>query len=253
MNRREFFTASALLLTACASEDDYTRIVREVAKEEYEKLQMHRKIREIESIKKIVDSMVLLNTTTRYKIPSKDDLEHELISPAIGVVYKDFLLTVDHAVSVYTIKEQSDTKVKEIKIDKHKEITTTSSGVPLETIVRDKENDIAVFRVPYNYDGRRYPFELGDSDKTEVGQEVLFIGNPNVLGFSVREGIIASKVFIHSHVKHPGFYVSITPVPGDSGGLVVDRNTFSLLGLNSKTITGQGYMVPINLFKPYLK
>lgn len=226
---------ASLFLSAC-SKDYYRQILTEF----YQK----QKLKEANHIQRAFESIVMLETETEYKLEDKVD---KTTRRGMGVVYDNYVLTVDHIVSQYGLQIQSPFGVMEIDFEKLKE-TTTLDGKVLEEIVNEKEKDIAVFKLPPNLIRNSYPFSLGDTDKLQYGQEILLIGNPALSGFNVREGIVSRKV------ENNRFAISANIVPGDSGTIVVDRNTFELLGLNAQKWYNEIAVArPINLYKPYLK
>ena len=101
---------------------------------------------------------------------------------------------------------------------------------------------------------------LGDSDKTVVGQSVYAIGNPIGYEFqrTVTSGIISGKdrtikleengqeVYMEDLIQ-----TDATINPGNSGGPLIN-NSGEVIGINSVKITsaeGIGFAVPINSVK----
>lgn len=228
MNRRQFLGVSATALVCSACTQEYYRgILAELYKQD--------KLREAESLQKIIDSCVYPETT----IVFTDDGEEKIKQlKGIGIVFDKYLITVAH---ITTAPRQIRELIKIVKEE------TLLNGERLEEIVKDADKDIAVFKLPKDYKGQRYPFELGDSDKVGYGQEILVIGNPALEGINVREGIVSSKS------KNGEFSISPQVTNGDSGSATVDRHTFALLGLNRIIRYNVAYAVGINEFKRYLK
>ncbi|MCP4683636.1 MAG: trypsin-like serine protease, partial [Desulfobacterales bacterium] len=79
-------------------------------------------------------------------------------------------------------------------VEKADEISVKLSDdteVPAEIIGRDPKTDLALIRI--KTDRPLSPLPLGDSDKLEVGDWVLAIGNPYSLGNTVTSGIVSAK------------------------------------------------------------
>ena len=224
----------SLLLTGCYKIE--LSNFREISKQYYSEIQQ----KELDSIEKAIESFVFMHTKTTDK--SGQVYEQD----GFGVAYERFILTLNHIVSQDEIVTPTPFGRMTYYIDKEKE-ETTLGGVTIESIVKDKEKDIAVFRLPYAYRGESYPFGLGDSDKIRYTQEILLIGNPAYAGFNVREGIVSGKV------QDGMFAVSANISGGDSGTITVDRHTFQILGINAERHYETIAKVrAINLFKPYL-
>ena len=227
---------TTLFLSACGK-NYHIQLLKE--------LHQQGKAREVEAIRRILESYVTLKTTTIYK--GEEDKSVEKSWEGMGIVYGNNVITLDHVVSIYSVREQiTPYMYVESPIEKIKEETKLNDAT-LEAKVKDQKTDIAVFKLPTDYKGAKFPFELGDSDKVEYGQEVLLIGNPHGEGYNVREGIVSNKI------KNGIFNISALVELGDSGTGTVDRNTFALLGLNAQkwwsAVTG---VKSINLYKPYL-
>jgi Do/DeqQ family serine protease len=116
---------------------------------------------------------------------------------------------------------------------------------------RDPDTDIAVLKV--DVQGlRALPF--GDSDKLEVGDFVLAIGNPFGLGQTVTSGIVSalgrSGLGIEGYEDFIQTDASINP--GNSGGALVNLRG-ELIGINTAILApgggniGIGFAVPINM------
>jgi serine protease Do len=135
----------------------------------------------------------------------------------------------------------------EIKVALADEKTVLNAKV----VGKDPQTDIAVLKVE---NGKLPAITLGDSDKVEVGDLVLAIGNPFGVGQTVTAGIVSAKgrggMGIVDYEDFIQTDASINP--GNSGGALVDAEG-RLVGINTAILSrsggnqGVGFAVPINL------
>ena len=115
----------------------------------------------------------------------------------------------------------------------------------------DPATDVAVLKIQAE---NLVAVPFGDSDKSEVGDFVLAIGNPFGLGQTVTSGIVSAVG--RSGLGIEGYEDLIqtdAPInPGNSGGALVDLNG-RLIGINTAILSpsggnvGIGFAVPINM------
>ncbi len=122
-------------------------------------------------------------------------------------------------------------------------------------IGRDPERDIAVLRV----DAHDLPCaEMADSDKLQVGESVVAIGNPMGLGSSVSAGIISALnrrnlQIDDAHNLEGAIQTDAAINRGNSGGALANVNG-QLIGINTAILSsgtsggsiGLGFALPIN-------
>jgi serine protease Do len=117
----------------------------------------------------------------------------------------------------------------------------------------DPRTDLAVIKI----EGKDFPAaKLGDSDKIEVGEWVLAVGNPFELQNTVTAGIISARG--RSNVglaDYEDFIQTDAAVnPGNSGGPLVNLDG-EVIGINTAIATqtggnmGIGFAIPINMAK----
>jgi serine protease Do len=114
----------------------------------------------------------------------------------------------------------------------------------------DPQTDVALVKV----DADNLPaLTLADSDKVEVGDVVLAVGNPFGIGQTVTKGIVSAKDRTTLGGGNEDFIQTDAAInPGNSGGALVDIDG-RLVGLNSAILTrsggsqGIGFAVPSNL------
>ena len=117
-------------------------------------------------------------------------------------------------------------------------------------IGRDPQTDIAVLKI----DAHGLPFlTMADSDKIEVGDVVLAVGNPFGIGQTVTTGIISAKGRATLGLDYEDFIQTDAAInPGNSGGALVDTEG-RLIGINTAILSesggnqGIGFAVPANL------
>ena len=130
---------------------------------------------------------------------------------------------------------------------------TLSDGrtFPAEVLGTDPTFDLAVIRI----DARNLPvLKLGDSDRIDVGEWVVAIGNPFGLEHTVTVGVISAKNrSIHAgDVNFDGFLQTDAAInPGNSGGPLINLSG-EVVGINSAIVPyaqGIGFAIPVNMAK----
>ena len=124
-------------------------------------------------------------------------------------------------------------------------------------IGRDLDTDIAVLQIPA---GGLTAVPLGDSDRLQVGDFVLAVGNPFDLGQTVTSGIVSalgrSGLGIEGYEDFIQTDASINP--GNSGGPLVDLQG-RIIGINTAIVAptggnvGIGFAVPINIARQVME
>jgi Do/DeqQ family serine protease len=120
-----------------------------------------------------------------------------------------------------------------------------------ELLGSDPQTDIAVLRIEAP-DLTALP--LGNSDRLEVGDYVVAIGNPFGLGQTVTLGIVSALGRSGLRLEaYEDFIQTDAPInPGNSGGALVDLRG-QLIGINTAIIAptggsvGIGFAIPINM------
>ncbi|MCA0407525.1 MAG: Do family serine endopeptidase [Proteobacteria bacterium] len=123
-----------------------------------------------------------------------------------------------------------------------------------EVKLRDPKTDLAVLKIKSNGD---FPvLEMGDSERLEVGDLVLAIGNPFGVGQTVTQGIVSALARTHVGVSDYQFFIQTDAAinPGNSGGALVDTNG-RLIGINTAIFSqsggshGIGFAIPVTMVK----
>src|SRR5713101_4186123 len=154
------------------------------------------------------------------------------------VVTKDgYILTNNHVVD-----GADEVKVSLAK-DK-KEYTAKIAG-------RDPKTDIAVLKI----EAKDLPFvTFADSDKIEVGDVVLALGNPFGIGQTVTMGIVSAVGRGGMGIEAYEDFIQTDAAinPGNSGGALIDAEG-RLIGINTAIVSrsggnqGVGFAVPISM------
>lgn len=117
----------------------------------------------------------------------------------------------------------------------------------------DPDTDVAIIKVPAE-DLAAIP--LGDSDKLEVGDYVIAIGNPFGIGQTVTQGIVSALRRTGLGIKgYEDFIQTDAPInPGNSGGALVSLRG-ELVGINTAIVgpsggnVGIGFAIPVNMVR----
>ena len=121
----------------------------------------------------------------------------------------------------------------------------------------DPESDLAVLRV----EGKGLtPITLGQSEKAQVGDVVLAIGDPFGVGQTVTMGIVSALGRNRLGVnRYENFIQTDAAInPGNSGGALVDVNG-NLIGINSVIYSrtggslGIGFAIPVSMAKDVME
>lgn len=129
--------------------------------------------------------------------------------------------------------------------------------VAAKLVGSDPPSDLAVLKID---EGGLSPLALADSDKVQVGDIVLAIGNPLGIGQTVTMGIISAKGRRTglSNGSFEDFLQTDAPINrGNSGGALVDGSG-DLVGINSQILSpsggsiGIGFAIPSNMARDVL-
>jgi len=119
---------------------------------------------------------------------------------------------------------------------------------------RDSKTDIALIKI--DVDKPLPSAALGDSDKLNVGDWVIAVGNPYGLGHTVTAGIVSAKSrFIGSGPYDDFIQTDAAINPGNSGGPLFNIKG-EVVGINTAIIPmaqGIGFAIPVNLAKEIMQ
>ncbi|MDQ5844350.1 MAG: trypsin-like peptidase domain-containing protein [Acidobacteriota bacterium] len=125
-------------------------------------------------------------------------------------------------------------------------------------IGRDPDTDLAVIKLVERPKEPLTVVPLGDSDRLEVGQKVLAIGNPFGLDRTLTTGVISGlqrPIRARNGIPIEGAIQTDASInPGNSGGPLLDSHG-RMIGINSQILSpsgasaGVGFAVPVNIAK----
>jgi serine protease Do len=158
------------------------------------------------------------------------------------IIDKDgFILTNNHVV------EQTD----EIKVT-----LADDKEYSAKIVGRDPKIDLALIRIEPDHPLK--PLPLGDSEKLQVGDWVVAVGNPFGLGNTVTAGIVSAKYRHIGAGSYDDFIQTDASInPGNSGGPLLNTDG-EVIGINTAIFSqtggsiGIGFAIPINMAKELL-
>ena len=122
----------------------------------------------------------------------------------------------------------------------------------------DPDTDLAVIKLVEKPKEALTIISLGDSDKLDVGQKVLAIGNPFGLDRTLTTGVISGlQRPIRARNNRPiegAIQTDASINPGNSGGPLLDSHG-RMIGINSQILSpsgasaGVGFAIPVNIAK----
>jgi serine protease Do/serine protease DegQ len=141
-------------------------------------------------------------------------------------------------------------------IENANEITVTlldNRSLTAKVIGKDTGSDVAVLQVKAT---GLEEIPLADSDRAEVGDFVVAIGNPFGLGHTVTSGIVSAlgRSGINPEGYEDFIQTDASINPGNSGGALVDLNG-ALVGVNTAILSrsggniGIGFAIPSNMVR----
>jgi serine protease Do len=141
-------------------------------------------------------------------------------------------------------------------VEKGDEVTVTllnKEEFKAEVVGTDQKTDMALVKIQA---GKKLPFvALGDSEKLEIGEWVVAIGNPFGLGHTVTTGIVSAKGRIIGSGPYDDFIQTDASInPGNSGGPLFNLKG-EVVGINTAIVQGGqgiGFAIPVHLARPIL-
>jgi len=165
----------------------------------------------------------------------KGDLKRKSLGSGFIISKDGYILTNNHVV-----KDAEDIKIT----------LTSKNEYEAKIIGSDEDMDIALLKIEAKED---LPVvRLGDSDRLEIGEWVVAIGNPFGLEHTVTAGIVSAKWRPIGQGPYDSFIQTDASInPGNSGGPLLNIRG-EVVGINTAiTAEGQGigFAIPINMVK----
>jgi serine protease Do len=167
-------------------------------------------------------------------------LEKEVSASGSGVIVdaqRGYVLTANHVVAQISTAQ-----------------ITTKDGRKLSAklVGRDAGTDVAVLQIQ-NAAGLK-AISLGNSDRLEVGDFVIAVGNPFGLGQTVTSGLVSAlgRTGLGKQGYEDFIQTDASINPGNSGGALINLKG-ELIGINTAIISpgggnvGIGFAVPVNM------
>ncbi|MDI6618754.1 MAG: trypsin-like peptidase domain-containing protein [Clostridiales bacterium] len=197
-----------------------------------------------EIVQKLVPAVVGIRTTKFKKSMVFGDRKVEGIGSGVIADRNGYIITNNHV---------ADDQASDITV-----YLIDGRTVPAATVWTDTDLDLSILKI--NADNLSVA-EIGDSDKIQVGEAAIAIGNPLGLRFerSVTEGIISAlnrtlplddQKFMEDLIQTDA---SINE--GNSGGPLINSEA-KVIGINTIKVSsaeGMGFAVPINIITPVIK
>lgn len=179
------------------------------------------------------------------------------VSCGSGIIISEdgYIITNTHIIENGLSSLPTDSKNKP---DSFVIITSDEKKYNAKIIGRDKKTDIAVVKI----DASGLPYaEMGNSDETAVGEQVVAIGNPEGFNGSVTQGIVSGlnrKIKAESTSYEMNCIQTDAAISsGNSGGALVNMYGQVIGITSSKYITstseGLGFAISINEAKPIIE
>jgi len=139
-------------------------------------------------------------------------------------------------------------------VDRAEEITVQLADgreLTAKLVGGDPDTDVAVIKVPAE---NLTAIVFGNSDQVEVGDFVLAIGNPFLIGQTVTSGIVSGLHRTNVGIEQYENFIQTDAAiyPGNSGGALVNLRG-DLIGINTAFVgatnsnPGMGFAIPINM------
>ena len=205
----------------------------------------------VEISRAVRPAVVNISTTEKVKSPLGDDLFSRLFEgqarrprTALG---SGFIVSADGYVvtNFHVVREAAQITVR--TADQREHVAKMVGG--------DAKTDLALLKI----DGGDLPtLPFGDSDRLEVGEPVMAIGNPFGLEQTVTTGIVSAKERFIGGGPYDDFIQTDASInPGNSGGPLVDARG-ALVGINSAIFSQTGgwagisFAIPVSLARQVL-
>jgi S1-C subfamily serine protease len=164
-----------------------------------------------------------------FKIESEDYSAGKKETGSGFYVKDDLMLTCAHVVTREPDVDLSDISVYVVDYDRR---------YPAEVVDIDYDLDLALIRCDAV---QHTSLDYKETDKIEIGDEIVCVGSPYGYDNNVTKGILSSKnrpVDDHDEVQY--FFMDLSVFPGSSGGPVVDERDGLVIGIAAVIVKSVG-------------
>ncbi len=214
-------------------------------------------------VKECAPAVVKIDVVRYERVPFFDPFTDEFFRKFFGDTPWGYQREVRALGSGFIFDKRGYIITNEHVVHKAKEIEVTlldGSKYKAEYIGGDEELDIAIIKIDPK--GKDLPtLELGDSDKVEIGEWAIAIGNPLGFQHTVTIGVVSA---LHRKIPKPdgsGYYTNLIQTdaainPGNSGGPLLNIHG-QVIGVNTAIINPMqgvnlGFAIPINTVKRFI-
>ena len=197
-----------------------------------------------EAAKKVTPSVVSVDQYNHVQTWFGDEGQLRETGQGSGVILSKngIIVTNNHVVETPNDPEHSIVEQVKVRLQDKRSFTAKVIG-------RDRRADLAVLKIDAE---DLVPIEVGDSNKLEIGQWVVAVGNPLGFANTVSVGVVSSlgrTLGLENSVLIDGIQTDAAINPGNSGGALTDV-AGQLVGINSAIASGNGGSVGIGFAIP---
>ncbi len=168
------------------------------------------------------------------EVPQQEFRQHGLGSGFI-ISVDGYVVTNNHVID----------KAQDIEV-----ILADGEKYKAKVVGKDSKTDLALLKIEPKEKLQSVTF--GDSDKLQIGDWVIAIGNPFGLGHTVTAGIVSAKGRVLGLGNYDDFIQTDAPInPGNSGGPLFNLQG-QVVGVNTAIVAegqGIGFAIPINMVR----
>ncbi|MBI2252281.1 MAG: trypsin-like peptidase domain-containing protein, partial [Armatimonadetes bacterium] len=173
----------------------------------------------IEAIKKVRDAVVSINTYSYGE-------EIQGIGSGVILTHDGYILTNAHVIK----------KARNIII-----MLSSGEKYPANLIKASADQDLAILKINSN---KSLPIpQFGDSDKLQLGQIAIAIGNPMHFEWTVTSGVVSAlgRKINYKGITYENLIQTDAAInPGNSGGALIN-SAGEVIGINTLVYTGSVY------------
>ncbi len=175
------------------------------------------------------------------KFPFKNQIEPKALGSGVIIDRRGYIVTNHHVIK--------DTRSIKITLSDRREFSCSVLGA-------DPATDIAVIKIDDKVPADLPVIEMADSEKLEVGELVIAIGNPFGFSHTVTTGIVSATGRQSVGLADYEYFIQTDAAinPGNSGGALINIDG-KLVGINTAIFSksggymGIGFAIPANMVR----